>query len=104
MIYELKQIKSIDGVEPCTHFEIAYALNEEMAVGTYGFMVPATETEAESFMGLYGSATCEYADMIIPEIVKPTSANTIVEIKAYLDSIGTSYVGVTAKADLLALC
>ena len=104
MIYELKQIKNIDGVEPCTHFELAYALNEEMAVGTYGFMVPATETEAESFMGLYGSATCEYADMIIPEIVKPTSANTIAEIKAYLDSMGTSYVGVTAKADLLALC
>ncbi|WAE45983.1 hypothetical protein OUY26_05240 [Levilactobacillus brevis] len=34
---------------------------------------------------------------------KPTSANTIDQIKAYLDAQGISYSGVTAKADLLAL-
>ena len=41
-------------------------------------------------------------DAVFEEVV--TMANTIAEIKAYLDSMGTSYVGVTAKADLLALC
>ena len=41
-------------------------------------------------------------DAVFEEVM--TMANTIVEIKAYLDSMGTSYVGVMAKADLLALC
>ena len=41
-------------------------------------------------------------DAVFEEVM--TMANTIVEIKAYLDSIGTSYVGVTAKAALLGLC
>ncbi len=41
-------------------------------------------------------------DAVFEEVM--TMANTIVEIKTYLDSMGTSYVGVTAKAALLELC
>lgn len=33
----------------------------------------------------------------------PTEANTIAEIKAYLDAKGIDYTGKTLKADLLAL-
>ncbi len=46
---------------------------------------------------------CSVYEEPVPEEIM-TMANTIAEIKAYLDSMGTSYVGVTAKADLLALC
>lgn len=37
------------------------------------------------------------------EATKPTSANTVAEIKAYLDAKGIDYTGKTKKEDLLAL-
>lgn len=36
-------------------------------------------------------------------LTKPTDANTVAEIKAYLDSQGISYTSTMAKAELLAL-
>ena len=39
----------------------------------------------------------------ISETSKPTSSNTIAEIKAYLDSVGTSYDSSASKSELLAL-
>ncbi len=106
----IKEIK-VDSEEVENFISDLYKLDEEKNEVMYYENVaytlaklPVTLTEEESFQGLYGSATCEYADMIIPEIVKPTSANTIAEIEAYLDGVPTSYVGVTKKEDLLALC
>ena len=43
----------------------------------------------------------EYLD--ITEGSKPTSSNTVAEIKAYLDSVGTSYDSSASKSELLAL-
>ncbi len=39
----------------------------------------------------------------ISEGSKPTSSNTVAEIKAYLDSVGTSYDSSASKSELLAL-
>ena len=39
----------------------------------------------------------------ISEGSKPTSSNTVAEIKAYLDSAGTSYESGATKSELLAL-
>ncbi len=112
MIYELKQIKSIDGVVPCTHFELAYELNEFKAVGTYGIMVPATETEAESFQGLYGSATCSHIDMIIPVPIEDAVLINVIEkpadyalttkdmIKAYLVYMDVPFTATASKLTL----
>lgn len=39
----------------------------------------------------------------VADLEKPTSNNTVVEIKAYLDAVGISYKSNATKAELLEL-
>ena len=58
-MYELKEIKKIDGYTDCTYFEVEYVLDENIVVGNYGILA-----EDGSFVGIYGSATCLKSDLV----------------------------------------